>query len=85
MQPAAGVVFALVGVLLGAGDAAFLRNATIGTAALAFLPAIWASFAFDWGLLGIWAGLTAFVLARLVAVVWRLRSGRWAVLGAVRA
>jgi putative MATE family efflux protein len=85
MQPAAGVVFALDGVLLGAGDAAFLRNATIGTAALAFLPAIWASFAYGWGLVGIWAGLTAFVLARLVAVVWRLRSGRWAVLGAVRA
>jgi putative MATE family efflux protein len=85
MQPAAGVVFALDGVLLGAGDAAFLRNATIGTAALAFLPAIWASFAFGWGLVGIWAGLTAFVLARLVAVVWRLRTGRWAVLGAVRA
>ncbi|HEY7597786.1 MAG TPA: MATE family efflux transporter [Actinophytocola sp.] len=84
MQPAAGVVFALDGVLLGAGDAAFLRNATIGTAALAFLPMIWASFAFGWGLVGIWAGLTLFVLARLVAVVWRMRSGRWAVLGAVR-
>ena len=85
MQPAAGVVFALDGVLLGAGDAAFLRNATIGAAAFAFLPAVWASLAFDWGLVGIWAGLTAFVLARLGAVVWRLRSGRWAVLGAVRA
>jgi len=85
MQPLTGTVFALDGVLLGAGDAAFLRNATIGTAALAFLPAIWASFAFGWGLVGIWAGLTAFVLARLFAVVWRLRSGRWAVLGAVRA
>lgn len=85
MQPAAGVVFALDGVLLGAGDAAFLRNATIGSAALAFLPMTWASFAFGWGLVGIWAGLTLFVLARLVAVVGRLRSGRWAVVGAVRA
>lgn len=85
MQPAAGIVFALDGVLLGAGDAAFLRNATIGTAAFVFLPTVWASLAYGWGLVGIWAGLTAFVLARLVAVVWRLRSGRWAVLGAVRA
>jgi putative MATE family efflux protein len=84
MQPAAGVVFALDGVLLGAGDAAFLRTATLGAAAFVFLPMIWASLAFDWGLVGIWSGLTAFVLARLVAVVGRLHSGRWAVLGAIR-
>jgi hypothetical protein len=29
LQPVAGVVYALDGVLLGAGDAAFLRNATL--------------------------------------------------------
>ncbi len=49
LQPIAGVVFALDGVLLGAGDAAFLRTATILAAMTGFLPFVWLSFAFDWG------------------------------------
>jgi putative MATE family efflux protein len=84
MQPVAGVVFALDGVLLGAGDAAFLRTSTMAAAVLGFLPAIWASLAFDWGLAGIWSGLAVFMLIRLVAVGLRARSDRWAVTGAVR-
>jgi putative MATE family efflux protein len=84
MQPVAGVVFALDGVLLGAGDAAFLRTTTLLAAALGFLPLIWASLGLGWGLAGIWTGLSAFMLIRLVAVTMRTRSGRWAVPGAVR-
>ena len=84
MQPIAGVVFALDGVLLGAGDAAFLRNATLGSAALGFLPLIWASLGFGWGLTGIWTGLSLFMVLRLVFVLVRWRSGNWAVTGAVR-
>jgi putative MATE family efflux protein len=85
LQPIAGVVFALDGVLLGAGDAAFLRNATLLSAAGGFLPLIWASLGFGWGLTGIWTGLSLFMVFRLAAVVGRWRSGRWAVVGAVRA
>jgi putative MATE family efflux protein len=85
MQPLTGVVFALDGVLLGAGDAAYLRTWTLVAAAAGFLPLIWASLAFGWGLVGIWTGLTAFVVIRLVAVLLRVRSDRWAVVGAVRA
>lgn len=77
MLPIAGVVFALDGVLLGSGDAAFLRTATLAGALGAFLPLIWLSWAFDWGLAGIWTGLLAFMCARLGAVVWRVRSGAW--------
>lgn len=84
LQPIAGVVFALDGVLLGAGDAAFLRTATILAAATGFLPFVWLSFTFDWGLAGIWTGLSLFMLVRLGTVLARTRSGRWAVLGAVR-
>ncbi|WP_016699480.1 MATE family efflux transporter [Actinoalloteichus spitiensis] len=84
LQPVAGVVFALDGVLLGAGDAAFLRTATLVSALLGFLPLIWTSMAMGWGLRGIWAGLAAFMLLRLAAVVGRARSGRWAVTGATR-
>lgn len=84
LQPVAGVVFALDGVLLGAGDAKFLRNATLGSALLGFLPLIWLSLRFGWGLAGIWTGLAAFMLLRLIAVTARWRSGRWAVVGAER-
>ncbi|MEU2251960.1 MATE family efflux transporter [Nocardia xishanensis] len=80
--PVAGVVFALDGVLLGAGDAAFLRTATLGAALAGFLPAIWLSLAFDWGIAGIWSGLVAFMALRSAAVVWRALSGRWAQVGA---
>jgi len=85
MQPLTGTVFALDGVLLGAGDAAYLRTWTLVAAAAGFLPLIWASLAFDWGLVGIWSGLLLFVVLRLVAVLVRVRSGHWAVTGAVRA
>jgi putative MATE family efflux protein len=84
LQPIAGVVFALDGVLLGAGDAAFLRTATIFGAVTGFLPLVWLSLAFDWGLTGIWTGLSLFMVIRLATVLARARSGRWAVLGAVR-
>ncbi|MGA9872032.1 MAG: MATE family efflux transporter [Rhodococcus sp. (in: high G+C Gram-positive bacteria)] len=80
--PIAGVVFALDGVLLGAGDAAFLRTATLGCALVGFLPMIWMALAFDWGLRGIWFGLGFFVALRMIAVVARTLSGRWAVVGA---
>lgn len=80
--PVAGVVFALDGVLLGAGDAAFLRTATLGAALIGFLPAIWLSLVYDWGIAGIWSGLVAFMVLRLAAVVWRTLTGRWAQVGA---
>jgi putative MATE family efflux protein len=79
--PIAGVVFALDGVLLGAGDARFMRNATLASALVGFLPLIWLSLIFGWGLLGIWAGLTAFMVLRLVFVGWRAISGHWLIPG----
>jgi putative MATE family efflux protein len=84
LQPVAGAVFALDGVLLGAGDAAFLRTATLAAALVGFLPLIWASLLWGWGLAGIWSGLAMFMLLRLVGVGLRTRSGAWAVPGAVR-
>ncbi|WP_198952031.1 MATE family efflux transporter [Mycobacterium sp. AT1] len=80
--PIAGVVFALDGVLLGAGDARFMRNATLASALVGFLPLIWLSLIYGWGLVGIWSGLTTFMLLRLVFVGWRAFSGRWLVPGA---
>ena len=82
VQPIGGVVFVFDGVLLGAGDAKFLRTANACAAVLGFLPVVWASLALGWGLVGIWSALTVFVLFRLANNLTRLRSGRWAVLGA---
>jgi putative MATE family efflux protein len=84
MMPFAGVVFALDGVLIGAGDVRYLRNLTLASALLGFLPTIWLAYGLDLGLAGVWAGLALFILIRFVTTVWRWRSGRWAVLGATR-
>lgn len=84
LQPIAGVVFAIDGVLVGAGDAAFLRTATLVSGIVGFLPLVWLSLAYHWGLVGIWTGLSVFMLFRLAAVLGRLGTGRWAVVGEVR-
>ena len=79
--PFAGIVFALDGVLLGAGDVAFMRTATVVSALVGFLPLTWLSLVFGWGLAGIWSGLSMFIVLRLIFVGWRAVSGRWAVTG----
>ncbi|GIF10391.1 MATE family efflux transporter [Actinoplanes teichomyceticus] len=84
LLPFAGVVYALDGVLIGAGDVAYLRVTTILAALFGFLPMIWLAYALDLGLGGVWAGLALFTLVRLVATVSRWRSPRWLVVGATR-
>lgn len=84
MMPAAGLVFALDGVLIGAGDVGYLRNLTLAATLGGFLPAVWLAYALDLGLGGIWAGLTLFILIRLAAQLGRMRTGGWIVLGADR-
>ena len=74
-----GVLFALDGVLLGAGDVAFLRTITVASVLVGFLPGIWLSYLLDGGLLGIWIGLAAFIILRTIAVMWRFQSMKWAV------
>ena len=82
MQPLAGVVFALDGVLIGAGDVRYLRDLTVLAALGGFLPMVWLAYGLHLGLGGIWAGLTLFIGLRLVGMLARMRSGRWAVTGA---
>jgi putative MATE family efflux protein len=81
MMPAAGIVFALDGVLLGAGDNAFVRSLTVVAALGGFLPVCLLALRLDWGLSGVWAGLTVFIAVRFVGMVWRTRTGRWLVVG----
>ena len=82
MMPIAGVVFALDGVLLGAGDTRFLRNLMLLCTFGAFLPAIWLAYGLNLGLGGIWAGLTLFIVVRLAGLLSRMVTTRWAVPGA---
>ncbi|GII20597.1 MATE family efflux transporter [Planosporangium mesophilum] len=84
MLPLAGVVFALDGVLIGAGDVRYMRNLTVVATLGGFLPAIWLAYWLHLGLAGVWAGLTLFIVIRLVGLLARMRSGRWAVVGATR-
>ena len=75
LLPFAGVVYALDGVLIGAGDVRFLRNITLAAALLGFLPAIWLAYAFDWGLGGVWAGLGLFTFVRFGTMVLAVAVG----------
>src|SRR5690349_12240580 len=81
MQPTGAVVFALDGILIGAGDARFLAGAMV-FATLVFIPIALATLQFDWGIAGVWWGLNALMAARLVPLALRFASGHWVVLGA---
>jgi putative MATE family efflux protein len=81
MQPIGALVFALDGILIGAGDSRFLALAMVG-AALVFLPLVLLALAFDWGVVGIWVALNGLMVARLVPLWRRFAGGRWIVIGA---
>ena len=83
MQPLAGVVFALDGVLMGAGDVGYLRTVTIGSALIGFLPLSLLSHPLGWGLAGVWTGLDLFIGLRLVAVLARVAGRKWLSAGVV--
>ena len=83
MQPMAGWVFALDGVLIGAGDARYLAFAQASTA-LVFAPLAAAVLVFDLGLAGLWWAIGAWMLSRLAVMAWRERGEAWAITGAVR-
>jgi putative MATE family efflux protein len=77
LQPLAGVVFALDGVLMGAGDVGYLRTVTIGSAVVGFLPLSLLAGPLGWDLAGVWAGLCLFIALRLVGVLVRVAGEKW--------
>ena len=84
MQPANGTVFALDGILIGAGDTRFLMWGMLAASLLVFVPVALASLALDFGIVGVWCGLVGLIAARLVTCGWRFRGRRWAIVGATR-
>jgi putative MATE family efflux protein len=76
MQPLAAIVFALDGILIGAGDTRYLAGA-MALSLVAFVPL--ALLATDLG--GLWWALNALILVRLLTLVPRFVRRRWAVVG----
>ena len=68
MQPANEAVFALGGILIGAGDTRYLMWAMLFSTFGVFIPITLASLAFDWGIVGVWFGLLGLILARLATL-----------------
>ena len=80
MQPFNGAVFALDGILIGAGDGPFLAI-SMALAFVACASVLIATLAEDWGIRGVWAALVVLILVRLAAMTARFRRGRWLVTG----
>ena len=80
MQPLGGAVFALDGILIGAGDTRFLMWSMIAASGLFVLLAALA-LAYDWGVIGVWVALDVLIAARLALLGPRFVSRRWAVVG----
>jgi MATE family, multidrug efflux pump len=81
-QPVAGVVFVLDGVLIGAGDGAYLARGGLLTL-LAYAPLVLLVAGLGLGLVAVWVVFTVvFMGARLVVLVHRARGDAWLVTGA---
>jgi putative MATE family efflux protein len=82
-QPAAGVVFVLDGVLIGAGDQDYLAVTGLLNLAI-FAVAAAAVVTSHGGLIALWIAFSVWLLSRLATLTLRARSSRWLVTGAVR-
>ncbi len=82
-QPAAGVVFVLDGVLIGAGDQDYLAVAGLVILAV-FWAAAWAVVTTGAGLVALWLAYCAWMAARFATLTLRVRGTNWLVTGAVR-
>jgi putative MATE family efflux protein len=80
-QPAAGVVFVLDGVLIGAGDQDYLAVTGLVNLAI-FAVAAAAVVASHGGLIALWLAFSVWMLARLATLTWRAHGSRWLVTGA---
>ncbi|MBB2912694.1 putative MATE family efflux protein [Streptosporangium becharense] len=80
LQPVAGVVFVLDGVLIGAGDQRYLAWAGVWTT-LAYLPAALLVVTAGGGLVALWLALGVWMAARLVTLAVRARGTSWLVVG----
>lgn len=81
LQPLGGAVFALDGILIGAGDTAYLMWSMLAAAAV-FIPLAVLSYTEHWGIVGLWIALDVLIAVRLAMLGVRFAGKRWAVVGA---
>jgi putative MATE family efflux protein len=82
-QPVAGVVFVLDGVLIGAGDGAYLAWAGVAVLAV-YTPVALLAGTLGGSVVAVWVAMMAvFLGARAVLLVGRARSDAWLVTGAL--
>ncbi|HEX5097773.1 MAG TPA: MATE family efflux transporter, partial [Acidimicrobiia bacterium] len=82
MQPLAGAVFVLDGILIGAGDSRYLAIA-MTLAMLSFLPFAIIVAVTNAPLVALWGALYVFMVARLYGLGRRYRRDQWLVTGAL--
>jgi putative MATE family efflux protein len=80
MQPLGGAVFALDGILIGAGDTRYLMWSMLAASGV-FVTLAALALAFGWGVVGVWAALDVLIAARLALLGPRFARRRWAVVG----
>lgn len=81
MQPINGIVFALDGILIGAGDMKFLAWA-MAFAAVVFIPLALLVPTFELGLGWLWGTIWVLMVVRGAGLLYRFRSDKWIVTGA---
>ena len=80
IMPLNGAVFALDGILIGAGDTRFLMWGMLAAAAV-YVPVALLALANGWGILGVWFGLAGLIAVRLATCGARFAGDRWARVG----
>jgi putative MATE family efflux protein len=80
MQPLGGAVFALDGILIGAGDTRFLMWSMLA-ASCVFVVLAALALELGWGIIGVWVALDVLIAARLALLGPRFARRRWAVVG----
>jgi putative MATE family efflux protein len=81
LMPLNGLVFALDGILIGAGDTRFLMWGMLSAAAV-YVPVALLALDQGWGIVGVWCGLAGLIGVRALTCGLRFLGSRWVLTGA---
>jgi putative MATE family efflux protein len=81
LMPVNAAVFALDGILIGAGDTRFLMWGMLAAAAV-YVPVALLALDQGWGIVGVWWGLAGLIGVRLLTCGLRFLGSRWVLTGA---
>jgi putative MATE family efflux protein len=81
LMPLNGAVFALDGILIGAGDTRFLMWGMLAAAAV-YVPVALLALDQGWGIVGVWWGLAGLIAVRALTCGLRFLGSRWVLTGA---